>query len=43
MADDKTGAALDRLLPFGLRQDMDRLMPSHFEAPAGSRRHFATP
>lgn len=31
------GAALDRLLPFGLRQDMDRLMPSHFEAPTGSR------
>lgn len=30
------GAALDRLLPFGLRQDMDRLMPSHFEAPTGS-------
>lgn len=31
------GAALDRLLPYGLRQDMDRLMPSHFEAPTGSR------
>ncbi|MBS1168019.1 MAG: hrpB [Proteobacteria bacterium] len=31
------GAALDRLLPFGLRQEMDRLMPSHFEAPTGSR------
>ncbi|WP_370675824.1 ATP-dependent helicase HrpB [Pleomorphomonas sp. PLEO] len=31
------GAAIDRLLPFGLRQEMDRLMPSHFEAPTGSR------
>ncbi|MCM5558020.1 ATP-dependent helicase HrpB [Pleomorphomonas sp. JP5] len=31
------GAALDRLVPYGLRQDMDRLMPSHFEAPTGSR------
>lgn len=31
------GAVLDRLLPFGLRQEMDRLMPSHFEAPTGSR------
>ena len=31
------GAALDRLLPFNLRQEMDRLMPSHFEAPTGSR------
>ncbi len=31
------GAALDRLVPFGLRQEMDRLMPSHFEAPTGSR------
>lgn len=31
------GIALDRLLPYGLRQDMDRLMPSHFEAPTGSR------
>ncbi|WP_026781907.1 ATP-dependent helicase HrpB [Pleomorphomonas koreensis] len=31
------GAALDRLIPFGLRQEMDRLMPSHFEAPTGSR------
>lgn len=31
------GAALDGLLPFALRQEMDRLMPSHFEAPTGSR------
>jgi len=31
------GGALDQLLPFGLRQEMDRLMPSHFEAPTGSR------
>ena len=31
------GIALDRLLPYALRQDMDRLMPSHFEAPTGSR------
>jgi ATP-dependent helicase HrpB len=31
------GAALDRLVPFALRQEMDRLMPSHFEAPTGSR------
>jgi ATP-dependent helicase HrpB len=31
------GAALDRLLPYGLRQEMDRMMPSHFEAPTGSR------
>ena len=31
------GIALDRLLLYALRQDMDRLMPSHFEAPTGSR------
>ncbi len=31
------GAALDRLLPYGLRQEMDKMMPSHFEAPTGSR------
>ncbi len=31
------GASLDGLLPFALRQEMDRLMPSHFEAPTGSR------
>lgn len=31
------GATLDQFLPFVLRQEMDRLMPSHFEAPTGSR------
>ncbi|WP_237152766.1 ATP-dependent helicase HrpB [Oryzibacter oryziterrae] len=31
------GNALDRLLPYGQRLEMDRLMPSHFEAPTGSR------
>lgn len=31
------GMALDRLLPYGRRQEMDKLMPSHFEAPTGSR------
>ncbi|WP_181706246.1 ATP-dependent helicase HrpB [Chthonobacter rhizosphaerae] len=30
-------AALDGLLPWSLRQEMDRLLPSHFEAPTGSR------
>lgn len=33
----RLGAALDNFLPFALRQEMDRLMPSHFEAPTGSR------
>ncbi|WP_075216852.1 ATP-dependent helicase HrpB [Mongoliimonas terrestris] len=31
------GVALDGLLPYALRQEMDRLLPSHFEAPTGSR------
>ncbi len=31
------GAALDALLPWNLRSDIDRLLPSHFDAPSGSR------
>src|SRR5690606_13893997 len=31
------GAGLAGLLPFGLRPGMDRLLPSHFDAPSGSR------
>ncbi len=31
------GAALDRLVPYTLRQDLERQLPSHFEAPTGSR------
>ncbi|WP_181700331.1 ATP-dependent helicase HrpB [Chthonobacter albigriseus] len=31
------GVALDRMLPYARRQEMDRLLPSHFEAPTGSR------
>jgi ATP-dependent helicase HrpB len=30
------GNALDILLPWGKRQEMDRLLPSHFSAPSGS-------
>lgn len=33
----RLGAALDALLPYARRQEMDRLMPSHFVAPTGSR------
>lgn len=35
-ADDLSGA-LDALLPWSRRADLDRLLPSHFEAPSGSR------
>ena len=35
-ADDLAGA-LDALLPWARRAEMDRLLPSHFEAPSGSR------
>lgn len=31
------GAALDGLVPWARRQEMDRLLPSHFDAPSGSR------
>jgi ATP-dependent helicase HrpB len=31
------GNALERLLPFGQRQRIDQLLPSHFEAPTGNR------
>ncbi|WDR04860.1 ATP-dependent helicase HrpB [Devosia rhodophyticola] len=31
------GNALDVLLPWSQRQEMDRLLPSHFDAPSGSR------
>ena len=31
------GAALESLLPWGRRQEMERLLPSHFDAPSGSR------
>ena len=30
------GAALDTLLPWTMRQEIDRLLPSHFHAPSGS-------
>ncbi|WP_169196781.1 ATP-dependent helicase HrpB [Devosia sp. MC1541] len=30
------GAALDGLLPWSARQDIDRLLPSHYSAPSGS-------
>lgn len=30
------GAALDTILPWSQRQEMDRLLPSHFAAPSGS-------
>ena len=35
-ADDLAGA-LEGLLPWGKRQEMERLLPSHFDAPSGSR------
>ena len=31
------GAALDAVLPWARRQEMERLLPSHFDAPSGSR------
>jgi ATP-dependent helicase HrpB len=31
------GAALEGLLPWARRQEIERLLPSHFEAPSGSR------
>jgi ATP-dependent helicase HrpB len=31
------GAALDLLLPWNLRSEIDRMLPSHFDAPSGSR------
>ena len=34
---DDLGAALDALLPWSQRGELDRLLPSHFEAPSGSR------
>ncbi|MHA6296906.1 ATP-dependent helicase HrpB [Devosia sp. CAU 1758] len=33
---DHLGAALDVLLPWARRQEIDRLLPSHFHAPSGS-------
>ncbi|MBN9314984.1 MAG: ATP-dependent helicase HrpB [Devosia sp.] len=35
-AEDLAGA-LEGLLPWGKRQEMERLLPSHFDAPSGSR------
>jgi ATP-dependent helicase HrpB len=32
-----TPAALDPLLPYSLRAELERALPSHFEAPSGSR------
>ncbi|SON54189.1 ATP-dependent RNA helicase HrpB [Hartmannibacter diazotrophicus] len=34
---DDLGRALDSLLPYALRRDMERLLPTHFDAPSGSR------
>ncbi len=34
---DDLGQALDTLLPWSKRQEIDRLLPSHFEAPTGNR------
>lgn len=33
----ETGNALDNLLPWARRQEIDRLLPSHFDAPTGNR------
>ncbi len=33
---DHLGAALDGILPWARRQEIDRLLPSHFHAPSGS-------
>lgn len=34
---DDLGGALEGLLPWARRQEIERLLPSHFEAPSGSR------
>ncbi|WP_423069154.1 ATP-dependent helicase HrpB [Devosia sp. CN2-171] len=34
---DDLARALEGLLPWGKRQEMERLLPSHFDAPSGSR------
>ncbi len=34
---DDLGGALELLLPWARRQEMERLLPSHFDAPSGSR------
>jgi ATP-dependent helicase HrpB len=34
---DDLGAALEGVLPWARRQEIERLLPSHFEAPSGSR------
>lgn len=34
---EELGLALGALLPWGLRGEIDRLLPSHFDAPSGSR------
>ena len=34
---DDLGVALEGLLPWGRRQEIERLLPSHFDAPSGSR------
>jgi ATP-dependent helicase HrpB len=34
---DDLGGALEALLPWAKRQEMERLLPSHFDAPSGSR------
>ncbi|MDB5538568.1 MAG: HrpB [Devosia sp.] len=34
---DDLGGALEGLLPWGRRQEIERLLPSHFDAPSGSR------
>jgi ATP-dependent helicase HrpB len=34
---DDLGAALDALLPWSRRAEIERLLPSHFDAPSGSR------
>jgi ATP-dependent helicase HrpB len=34
---DDLGAALDQMLPWARRQEIERLLPSHFDAPSGSR------
>ncbi|MGV3490815.1 MAG: ATP-dependent helicase HrpB [Devosia sp.] len=34
---DDLGGALELLLPWGKRQEMERQLPSHFDAPSGSR------
>lgn len=34
---DDLGAALDQILPWARRQEIEKLLPSHFDAPSGSR------